>query len=229
MSQRFQAILGGGNIRNNHLPLGDLRAYLPPSVVGGSNKASPGALPVTILIGDEAFLTDVPSDKPTMFRNREMARYFFERNDAEEGDTIVYEEVGPLLFRVNAGVKATTSPRERVRKWVEIDTRPGQQKFRAGIVARDGLRCAITGCEETSVLDAAHVQQRAKEGSDDPANGMILRADIHRLFDAGLLKINPRSRTVVIDPKLHYELYRAIEGELVQTGADLSVLELADE
>jgi hypothetical protein len=229
MSRRFEAILGGGNIRNNHLPLGDLRAYLPPSVIGGSNKSSPGEVHVTILIGDEAFPTDVPSDKPTMFRNREMARYFFERSDSEEGDTIVYEEVGPLTFRVNAGVPAKIGPRERVRKWVEIDTRPEQQKFRAGIVARDGLRCAITGCEEPSVLDAAHIQQRAKEGSDDPANGMILRADIHRLFDAGLLQINPRSRTVIVDPRVHYEAYRALEDDSVQTSADLSVLELADE
>ena len=52
-------------------------------------------------------------------------------------------------------------------------------------------RCAVSGCDVAEAIDAAHVQGIGNEGGDSLDNGILLRADLHRLFDRGLLAINP--------------------------------------
>ena len=53
------------------------------------------------------------------------------------------------------------------------------------------VKCPITGNSLTTVLQAAHIKPYAYEGSDDISNGLLLRADIHVLFDSGLLNLRP--------------------------------------
>lgn len=71
-----------------------------------------------------------------------------------------------------------------------IKTRRGQPDFRKRIFAAYGDKCAITGCEIQSVLEAAHIIPHA-DGTDwDISNGLPLRADIHTLFDLRLLAVS---------------------------------------
>src|SRR5258708_20022068 len=67
--------------------------------------------------------------------------------------------------------------------------RSGQQKFSR--LVRDAYenRCAVTGCKTAAALEAAHI--RVKKGSDfnELNNGILLRADIHALFDCGLITL----------------------------------------
>jgi hypothetical protein len=51
--------------------------------------------------------------------------------------------------------------------------------------------CAITGEETQAALEAAHIVAAAGGGLEDPGNGILLRADIHRLYDAKLFEILP--------------------------------------
>lgn len=70
------------------------------------------------------------------------------------------------------------------------NSRPGQQRFRHDLlIAID--RCPITGVDLTNVLQAAHIKPHAYGGPESVDNGLPLRADIHCLFDAGLLNIKP--------------------------------------
>jgi putative restriction endonuclease len=48
-------------------------------------------------------------------------------------------------------------------------------------------RCAITDCEIDDVLEAAHISPYSGRSSDQVCNGLLLRADVHTLFDCGLL------------------------------------------
>lgn len=53
------------------------------------------------------------------------------------------------------------------------------------------------------MLEAAHIVPVAEQGSDDPSNGILLRADLHRLFDNGLMAINPDTGHVRYASKVH--------------------------
>ena len=55
-----------------------------------------------------------------------------------------------------------------------------------------GNTCAISGCQITSILEAAHVVPFRAKGADTLANGILLRIDLHRLFDADQLAIDPK-------------------------------------
>jgi hypothetical protein len=98
------------------------------------------------------------------------------------------------------------------RKMVErpICERPGQGKFKDDLLERYRNRCAVTGCEIGAILEAAHISPYLGEDDNDPSNGLLLRADIHTLFDRYLLGVEPESLCVV--------LHSSIVGEYGQFG-----------
>ena len=59
-------------------------------------------------------------------------------------------------------------------------------QFRGVILNADGHRCVLTGESTTAALEAAHLIPAKVGENDKPFNGIALRADLHRLFDAGL-------------------------------------------
>jgi hypothetical protein len=89
-------------------------------------------------------------------------------------------------------------PRKDERKRRELSSvlRPGQMRFRSRLLATYARRCAVTGCAIESALEAAHIMPYLGLEYDHPQNGMLMRADLHRLFDAGLWSINPRTMRV---------------------------------
>ncbi|WP_158275087.1 HNH endonuclease [Thioclava sp. NG1] len=146
------------------------------------------------------------------------------------GDVVIFERISTYEYRLHlerpdgiriSGDNRITQENERLRRWALRETRPEQQNFRRKIAERDGLKCAITGCSISEILDAAHLAPRAPGGSDDPANGMILRADIHRLFDAGLLAIDAAG-TVSVSIEVTDPEYRSLHDTAASTGADLA-------
>ena len=74
------------------------------------------------------------------------------------------------------------------------EARPSQRAFRDTLLAAYGGRCAITGCDVPPALEAAHVADWHFE--NDAGAGILLRVDLHRLFEAGLLAIDGRYRVV---------------------------------
>ena len=71
-------------------------------------------------------------------------------------------------------------------------TRPrlGQGGFRLKIKSIYG-KCAVSGEHSTPVLEAAHIKPYAQEGSHDIQNGILLRSDIHKLYDRGYVTVDP--------------------------------------
>ncbi|HEX2206797.1 MAG TPA: HNH endonuclease signature motif containing protein [Longimicrobium sp.] len=63
--------------------------------------------------------------------------------------------------------------------------RRGQAKFRQNLLKLYGGRCAVSGWAPESVLEAAHILLHADSGLNHSENGILLRADLHILFDDG--------------------------------------------
>ena len=84
----------------------------------------------------------------------------------------------------------------------QIRERRGQQQFRDALRKRYGSRCLITGSEVLAVLEAAHIKPYRGEDDNHPENGLLLRADIHTLFDLDLLGIEPEQLRVELHPTL---------------------------
>jgi len=86
---------------------------------------------------------------------------------------------------------------DRRRRLREEAVRQGQSTFRRRMLEAHGGRCCISGADAVQVLDAAHIIPFHGKGSDSLRNGLLLRSDIHRLFDAGALAIDDRYRVVL--------------------------------
>lgn len=104
--------------------------------------------------------------------------------------------------------------RERPTVYGAVSQRVGQGTFRTRLlVAYDG-RCAVTGEHALPVLEAAHIQSYMGPASNHLQNGLLLRADLHRLFDRGYvtvtpdlrLEVSPRLRSEFDNGKLYYQM-----------------------
>ena len=100
------------------------------------------------------------------------------------------------------------------RKWYERDRalreavqRRGQKKFRNKLLHIYKNTCVITKCGVPAVLEASHITPYLGEKSNHPSNGLLLRADIHTLWDQGLIAINPADMKVNINQALYGSIY----------------------
>lgn len=72
----------------------------------------------------------------------------------------------------------------------DAEMRPEQRAFRDAVGQAWGWRCAISGEDVREVLDAAHLPGTSwRAGDNDAEHGILLRTDLHRLFERGLLRI----------------------------------------
>lgn len=90
--------------------------------------------------------------------------------------------------------------------------RAGQPEFRSSLLRAYGGRCAISGCNAVVALEAAHIAPHKGRETNRVDNGLLLRSDLHLLFDAGLLGIEPETMTVVIDKSLAKTEYAKLGG-----------------
>jgi putative restriction endonuclease len=91
-----------------------------------------------------------------------------------------------------------------------IRPRLGQGAFRIVVTDNYQRRCAVTGERTLPALDAAHIRPYAEQGVHEPTNGLLLRRDIHSLFDRGY---------VTVTPTHHFEVSRRIRDEF-ENGRD---------
>mgnify|MGYP000628006017 FL=1 len=89
--------------------------------------------------------------------------------------------------------------------------RVAQPLFRREVIAAYEGKCALTATDCEEALDAAHIQPFRGPKSHHVQNGIALRRDIHRLFDAGLIAFNADG-TVVLSSRLQSTSYGALAG-----------------
>jgi hypothetical protein len=98
--------------------------------------------------------------------------------------------------------------------------RRGQPVFRRNLLRLYGERCAISGWAPGAVLEAAHILLHAESGLNHRDNGLLLRSDLHDLFDEGLLRIDPESLRVVLNPALAETPYWELHGVALRPRLD---------
>ena len=101
-----------------------------------------------------------------------------------------------------------------------VMSRLGQGSFRVVVTDAYKRRCAFTGSPVLHVLDAAHIKPFAKEGPNDVQNGILLRQDVHTLFDRGYITVTPDYR-VEVSRRIKEEFengheYYASHGKVIQ-------------
>lgn len=99
---------------------------------------------------------------------------------------------------------------ERKKVLRSIVRRQGQSRFRKALICAYQGQCAITGCTVTELLEAAHIHPYMGEQTNKVTNGLLLRADIHTLFDLGLIHISPASLKVLVSGKLKGTEYESL-------------------
>ncbi len=82
--------------------------------------------------------------------------------------------------------------------------RLGQQAFKAKVLDAYHRRCAITGSKIWPVLEAAHIRPLTEGGEHRLDNGLLLRSDVHTLFDRGYLGVDPFYR-LQVSPRLRQD------------------------
>lgn len=85
---------------------------------------------------------------------------------------------------------------ERIKEFRESMRRQGQAQFRNNLLKAYSNRCAISGNDVPQVLQAAHIGQYRGPKTQMVTNGILLRSDLHLLFDAHLLSVEPDSKRI---------------------------------
>ena len=94
-----------------------------------------------------------------------------------------------------------------------VRRRRGQREFRFKLMEKFGEICAFSGEQPPQVLEAAHINSFAQTGEHHLNGGLLLRRDIHSLFDANLISVNPDSWKIQIAPRLQsFETYKPLDG-----------------
>lgn len=94
-----------------------------------------------------------------------------------------------------------------------VALRVGQPKFRKMLVTKYGAVCAFTGPSPLESLEACHLYSYAKVGQHHSDGGVLLRRDLHRLFDLGFLSVNPSTLKIDVHADLEpFALYNHMMG-----------------
>lgn len=100
----------------------------------------------------------------------------------------------------------------REKIMASIHRRQGQGSFRAAVLAAYSRRCAVTGCMVEAVLEAAHIVPYRGPVTNHVSNGLLLRADLHTLFDLGLIAVDTSSMSILTAPALVGTEYAELAG-----------------
>jgi putative restriction endonuclease len=112
----------------------------------------------------------------------------------------VWEECAARAASLAAPVAASADPvmaGNRFGAPTLIRPRLGQGVFRLAVTDAYGKACAVTDEHSLPVLEAAHIRPYGDGGEHDVRNGLLLRSDLHRLFDRGYLTVTSEHRLEV--------------------------------
>lgn len=104
----------------------------------------------------------------------------------------------------------------RQKTLAAIVRRRGQDAFRAALLVAYEERCTVTESGVVPTLQAAHIVPYRGEDTNNVTNGLLLRSDVHDLFDLGLLGVDPEEMTVLLAPALAGSEYAQLAGRPIR-------------
>jgi predicted RNA-binding protein with PUA-like domain len=181
------------------------------------------------MVGAEKLANDPVLSKLTVFRMRNQTNY---RLSSAESETLL------ALVQDAGSAGAATPSASAIGRTAYADfgeapdddpdqlqnfarkVRRGQPMFRRKLLRLYSEQCAVSGWGPEAVLEAAHISSHAEAGLNRSDNGLLLRADLHELFDAGLLRIHPDTLRVSLSPTLKGTPYWSLSGKTLRRRAD---------
>lgn len=142
----------------------------------------------------------------------EPSKFEFKLLDSPESKTYQTE------IRYDTSHLESKEPLSNSEKQVLKKIRDKQQKFKDNLIRAHGLKCMISGSLIGEIIQAAHIVPYSDSLDNRTSNGLLLRVDLHNLFDSGLLGINPDTLKVKISPAITEVDYRKFDG--VQLNSD---------
>jgi HNH endonuclease len=122
------------------------------------------------------------------YREREFyfGIFFLEKKiDQRKSIQRALDFVVPIIQHLEVAYCPPFAPGER--ELIKRLVRDRQAQFRRAILEAYGGKCALTGCNVRECLEAAHIDRFSDSYDDSLTNGILLRADLHRLLDAGFM------------------------------------------
>ncbi len=102
---------------------------------------------------------------------------------------------------------------ERAKRFAQVEVRTQQGAFRKAVFLACGGRCVVSGCSIPEALEAAHVEGRSwRDGHNAASDGILLRRDLHALYDTGLLSF-AENMLVRLSPAVreHYGVFEGVD------------------
>ncbi|TCK03005.1 HNH endonuclease [Marinobacterium mangrovicola] len=127
---------------------------------------------------------------------------FEEYGDDLHGPTITPEPSQEYTLEGDKRLRLTT-----------LTARDGQARFRNELIQHYDLRCMVTGEAIEAIVEAAHIMPYDGNKSNHISNGLLLRVDIHRLFDNHLLTIEPHTFKIHLHPSLEKSSYSYLQNQ----------------
>jgi len=129
--------------------------------------------------------------------------------------------------KVKSGGPATVAATQsRFGQPTTVLPRLGQGSFRVLIADAYQRRCAMTGERTFPVLEAAHIYRYSLGGGHDLSNGLLLRSDLHKLFDRGYITVDPSEKKILVSKRIREEFengrdYYALHGRKLAQPANI--------
>ncbi|MEK8226508.1 HNH endonuclease [Oerskovia sp. M15] len=124
-------------------------------------------------------------------------------------EALTVKDAARAIDRMNARIELSWQPRSvppidmpQGFTHTLVRVRRGQQQFREKTLAAQGSVCAFTGAAPQRVLEAGHLYSYAQIGTHYEHGGLMLRRDIHRLFDDGLIAVDPSRLQIDVGSEL---------------------------
>lgn len=111
---------------------------------------------------------------------------------------------------------------ERKKTFRLISQRQGQASFRNRLKESYNNRCIITGCDAVEALEAAHIIPYLGDHTNIASNGLLLRSDVHNLFDLGLITIDADEYRVIISDRLKGTTYEELSMKQIKLPASVA-------
>lgn len=135
---------------------------------------------------------------------------------SDAGEVHDTEQPDAARLRATNGTSSETFDAEndldlREKTLAQVARRRGQAAFRAALLEAYGGKCCVTGCTLKDALEAAHIAPYRGDHSHHVQNGLLLRSDIHTLFDLGLLVITEDYHVKLSKAALEDDSYANLE------------------
>lgn len=129
--------------------------------------------------------------------------------DSESDGREIWQRVESLIRASHVKTQAFEEER-RYGEPVSVLPRLGQGSFRLIVTDSYQRRCAFTNSSVLHVLEAAHIRPYSSGGTHVPSNGVLLRQDLHTLFDRGYMTVTP-SHQIEVSSRIKEEFHNGKE------------------